>query len=133
MYGSHHFGVGKGIKKLPKFDRNDLRLLFHYYILIPRKCPRKTYFNTQWGGASSNEMGIICPPPSLVEIGLTDLSKSGRADMPLRPSDSESPAQVYSTNYYYNCKNLAGFWVLPKSYISWVRKFCQILLIDSIE
>ena len=27
------------------------------------------------GGACSNMMGIICPP--LVEIGLTDLSKSG--------------------------------------------------------
>ena len=28
-------------------------------------------------GAISNVVGIICPPPALVGIGLTDLPKSG--------------------------------------------------------
>ena len=41
--------VQQGLQKLPKCDINDLRLLFHRYILIPRKCPRKTPFKTQWG------------------------------------------------------------------------------------
>ena len=35
-------GVEQGLQKLPKYDINDLRLLFHSYILIPRKCPSKT-------------------------------------------------------------------------------------------
>ena len=37
-------GVEQGLHKLPEFDLNDLRLSFHYYILIPRKCLRKTPF-----------------------------------------------------------------------------------------
>ena len=44
-------GVKQGLQKLPKYDINDLRHLFHWYILIARKCPRKTPFKTQ------------CPPP----------------------------------------------------------------------
>ena len=40
-------GVEQGLQKLPKFDINDLRLLFHCNILIPRKCPRKTLFKAQ--------------------------------------------------------------------------------------
>ena len=44
-------GVKQGLQKLPKYDINDLKLLFHCHILIPRKCPRKTPFKTQ------------CPPP----------------------------------------------------------------------
>ena len=40
-------GVEQGLQKLPKIDINDLRLLFYCYILIPRKCPRKTPFKTQ--------------------------------------------------------------------------------------
>ena len=44
-------GVEQRLQKLPKFYINDLRLLFHCNILIPRKCPRKTLFKTQ------------CPPP----------------------------------------------------------------------
>ena len=43
-------GVKQGLQKLPKFDINNIRLLFHCYILIPRKCPRKTPFKTQWKG-----------------------------------------------------------------------------------
>ena len=31
-------------QKLPKLDMNDIRPIFHFYILIPRKCPRKTLF-----------------------------------------------------------------------------------------
>ena len=44
-------GVEQGLQKLPKFDINDLKLLFNCYILIPRKRLRKTPFKTQ------------CPPP----------------------------------------------------------------------
>ena len=40
-------GVGQVHQKLQKFDINNLRLLFHYYILIPRKCPHKTPFKRQ--------------------------------------------------------------------------------------
>ena len=36
-------GVGQVLQKLS----NDLKLLFHCYILIPGKCPRKTPFKTQ--------------------------------------------------------------------------------------
>ena len=43
-------GVEQGLQKLPKFDINDLILLFHCNILIHRKCPRKTLFKAQcWG------------------------------------------------------------------------------------
>ena len=48
--------VGQVLQKLPKFDINDLKLLFHCYILIPRKCPRKTPFKTQ------------CPPLEFFDI-----------------------------------------------------------------
>ena len=37
-----------------------------------------------YGGTSSNVVGMICPPP-LVEIGLTDLLKSGGIMTPLAP------------------------------------------------
>ena len=37
--------VEQGLQKLPKFDINDLRLLFHGNILIPWKCLR----SKQWG------------------------------------------------------------------------------------
>ena len=40
-------GVGQVLQKLPKFDINDLKLLFHCFILIPRKCPHKIPFKTQ--------------------------------------------------------------------------------------
>ena len=36
--------VGKDVKDKLKFYKNELRLWFHCYILIPRKCPRKTLF-----------------------------------------------------------------------------------------
>ena len=49
-------GVKEGLQKLPKYDINDLRLLFYCYILIPRKCSRKTPFKTQ------------CPPPEISDI-----------------------------------------------------------------
>ena len=48
---SFWLGVEQGLQKLPKIVINDLRLLFHCYILIPRKCPCKTPFKIQ------------CPPP----------------------------------------------------------------------
>ena len=54
-------GVEQGLQKLPKFDINDLRLLFHCFILIPRKCPRKIPFQHTvcvWGGE-----GTIALPP----------------------------------------------------------------------
>ena len=54
-------GVGQVLQKLPKFDINDLKLLFHCYILIPRKCPRKTQFKTQ------------CPPPIFRQFGVSEL------------------------------------------------------------
>ena len=41
-------GVEQGLQKLPKFDINDLKLLIHCYILIPKKYPRKTPFKTHW-------------------------------------------------------------------------------------
>ena len=47
MYEKDQLGVGKIIKKLLKVDRNELRFQFHCGILIHRKCPRKTHFNTQ--------------------------------------------------------------------------------------
>ena len=53
MYGTNQLGVGKGMKELLKFDRNELRYQFHCGILIPRKCPRKTPFKAR------------CPPPPL--------------------------------------------------------------------
>ena len=56
------FGVQQG---LPKFDINDLRLLFHCNILIPRKCPRKTPFKTQCWGVTSSSDG-----PTLLLCGL---------------------------------------------------------------
>ena len=38
-------GVGQVLQKLPKFDINDLKLLFHSF--ISRKCLCKTLFKTQ--------------------------------------------------------------------------------------
>ena len=45
-------GVGKGFKKLLKFDKYEPRLLFHCCILFPRKCLHKTPFQN------------TVPPPS---------------------------------------------------------------------
>ena len=45
-------GIEQGLQKLPKFDINDLRFLFHCNILIPRKCLLKPYSK--------------CPPPFLI-------------------------------------------------------------------
>ena len=51
FYGSHIGGIvcetdglgfGKDIRKILKFYKNELRLQFHCYILIPRKFLRKT-------------------------------------------------------------------------------------------
>ena len=53
-------GVEQGLQKLPKFDINDLRLLFHCNILIPRKCPRKTLFK-----APCNAGADSLPPHSI--------------------------------------------------------------------
>ena len=39
--------IEQGLQKLQKFDINDLRLLFHCNILVPKKYPRKTQFKTQ--------------------------------------------------------------------------------------
>ena len=36
--------VGKDITEILKSYKNELRLQFYCYILIPRKCPRKTLF-----------------------------------------------------------------------------------------
>ena len=47
-------GVGKDIKQILKFYKNELRFWFHWHSLIPRKCPRKPYFNTQWGSKKQN-------------------------------------------------------------------------------
>ncbi len=49
-------GVKQWLQKVPKFDINDIRILFYCYILIPRKCPRKTPFKTQ------------CPPPQNADV-----------------------------------------------------------------
>ena len=46
-------GVQQGLQKLPKLDINDIGLLFHRYILIPRKCLRKPPFKTQGGGGQN--------------------------------------------------------------------------------
>ena len=52
-----HSALGRDFKN-SKFDINDLRLLFHCYILIPRKCPGKTPFKTQWGGGPETPIAL---------------------------------------------------------------------------
>ena len=49
------------------------------FSLVTRNSPSWQRCRKVWKsrGASSNGMGIICPPPRLVEIGLTHLPKSG--------------------------------------------------------
>ena len=37
-------GVGKDVKEILRFYKNELRVWFHCYISIPRKCLRKTLF-----------------------------------------------------------------------------------------
>ena len=49
-------GVEQGLQKLPEFDINDLKFLFHCYILIASKCQRKTPFKIQ------------CPPLDLPTV-----------------------------------------------------------------
>ena len=61
-------GVEQGLQKLPKFDINDLKLLFHCYILIPRKCPRETPFKTQCRGVGR----LIFPSPNPNTLKLFD-------------------------------------------------------------
>ena len=53
-------GVKQGLQEIPKFDINDLRLLFHCGILIPRKCPRKTHFNTQCTANVCRDLQGLC-------------------------------------------------------------------------
>ena len=63
------------------------------------------------GGASSNQVGITCPP--LVEIGLTDLPKSGCAMAPPAPPGN-TPA-IYLANPK-GCHNYLG-----ERKILWIR------------
>ena len=44
MCETYWLGVGKDTKEILKFYKNEIRLLFPCYILIPRKCPRKILF-----------------------------------------------------------------------------------------
>ena len=43
-------GVDKVLQKLTKSYKNKLKHLFQCWILIPRKCPCKFHFSTQWVG-----------------------------------------------------------------------------------
>ena len=72
-----------GTSKLPKFDINYLKFLFHCYFLIPRKCPRKTPFKTQGGGALVFLLYII----SYLLCSSTPTSPSGSS---LAPKESKS-------------------------------------------
>ena len=78
---------------MPKFDINDLKFLFQCYILIPRKCLRKTPFKAQ------------CPPPPDFETFLWPCLKDAgtvvlRLGLPppllFRFSDPPSGAQLSS-------------------------------------
>ena len=62
--------VEQNLQKLQKIDINDLKLLFQCYILIPRKCPRKTPLKTQWGG------GAIMHEKLLNDYQISDYQKS---------------------------------------------------------
>ena len=53
--GQISLGLARVLKKLLKFDRK-VRFQFHCDILIPRKCLRKTLFNSQCPGTPSFEM-----------------------------------------------------------------------------
>ena len=82
-------GVKQGLQKLPKFDINDRRLSFHCYILIPRKCPRKTPFKTQCGGGA-----LVCLlyiiHYSLCSSTPTSPSGGQQAGSSLAPKESRS-------------------------------------------
>ena len=68
--------VGQVFQNLPTFDINDLKLLFHCYILISRKCPRKTPFKTQWGGGISLTPLHPSSPTALVHCLVLESKKS---------------------------------------------------------
>ena len=87
-----------GHQKLPKFDINYLKLLFHCNILIPRKCPRKTPFKaqcppqltlTQTGLDYAHH--ITCPPPGFLDLPMA-LSAAGVQNG--NWSNSISPGQL---------------------------------------
>ena len=73
-------GVEQVLQKQPKFDINDLKLLFYCYILIPRKCPRKTPFKTRGGGAPA-----ITVPTVLSVVAMKTFAPLKIADDPTRP------------------------------------------------
>ena len=82
--------MGKGIKKLLKFTRNQFRFLFHSGILIPRKCPRKTHYNAQ------------CPPgpiPTALSLSHSaSLSKEEKKSAELASTDIDLRTDRRSEN-----------------------------------
>ena len=84
-------GVEQGLQKLPKFDINDLKFLFHCCILIPRKCPHKIPFNSQ-----------CLPPPSNFQTFLRPCGKSEGLEFYLLCARVRCPLYTgHSENYCF--------------------------------
>ena len=59
-------GVGKDIEEILKFWKNELRLKFHCYILIPRKCQHKTQFQHIVGGGRGGTENSLKSSPNQI-------------------------------------------------------------------
>ena len=119
-------GVKQGLWKLPKFDINDFKLLIHCYILIPKKCPRKTPLKTQCGGTYYANHIIIAPkilylPTALWGVNVTLSWKLCTFMLPLsereRCSKSSKHLQLAENdkNIFFQSQSLQNllrrFWV----------------------
>ena len=99
-------GVDKVLQKLPKSYKSEVRHLFHCYILIPRKCPRKTLFQHTVGHeGDSSDFGISINPKTLSQSGGGGrLSPPDYYSTPLPPSrisgPSYGPTEVYFLEHY---------------------------------
>ena len=47
------------LQKLTESYKNELKHLFQCCILIPRKCPAKPHFNTQWEGPKKQKSAYV--------------------------------------------------------------------------
>ena len=98
-------GVEQGLQKLPKFDINDLRLLFHCNILIPKKCPRKTLFKAQCSPLKYSNVFYGCPQTDVTCTNCRDKDRKGEQFYTTLPQPSFALNVVHTM---YLCTYVGG-------------------------
>ena len=125
-------GVKQGLQKLPIFDINDLRLLFHCNILIPRKCPCKTPFKTQCPLPSPFEINYLKKPKETKRVHayspLNSANLSFLTVVTLRLVHTAAPRILLKSEFKtaFACMELEGTAYLFPNFIHFLKMFRTI-------